>query len=391
MKHLTDGQIRAVVDGEVRPDEALHLKKCAECRQRLEQIQAHTQEIQHALSFLVPQKTTAGPTPRAALNQLRNRLEERKEPNMIQKLFASRILRFGLVGILLVGLLLSFPPSRAWAGQFLGLFRVQQVSVVSIDMTGFEQLNGNSALGKQISQLMSKSMNVTQQPGKPQPAASAAEASQFTGFTVRLPEKAPSAPKITVQGAAAMEFVVDRARAQALLDEAGRKDLVLPESIDGANISMTIPASARAAYGTCPDPAEVDQNDLKTQPGSMGRRYPDCLLMAEIPSPTVNTPPNIDVQQLAEIGLEFTGMSPEQAQAFTKTVDWTSSLVIPIPKNAATYKEVNVDGVTGTLIERPADDAPQFALIWVKDGIIYTIGGLGSKADLALEMANSLK
>ena len=97
-----------------------------------------------------------------------------------------------------------------------------------------------------------------------------------------------------------------------------------------------------------------------------------------------------DIDQLAQIGLEFTGMTPEEAAAFTETVDWTSTLVVPIPKNAAVYEQVQVDGVTGTLIQRPADDAPQFALLWVKDGIIYAISGLGSNSQQALEMANSL-
>jgi hypothetical protein len=42
------------------------------------------------------------------------------------------------------------------------------------------------------------------------------------------------------------------------------------------------------------------------------------------------------------------------------------------------------------LIQRPTDDAPQFALIWVKDGIIYAIGGLGNNAQEALDMAESM-
>ncbi len=124
--------------------------------------------------------------------------------------------------------------------------------------------------------------------------------------------------------------------------------------------------------------------------GSFGRRFADCVIFAQIPSPTVTAPPSVNVPQLAQIGLEFTGMTPEQAKAFTDSVDWTSTLVVPIPKNAATYEQVTVDGVTGTLIQRPADDAPQFALLWVKNGIIYTIGGLGSNSQQAIQMANSL-
>jgi hypothetical protein len=114
-------------------------------------------------------------------------------------------------------------------------------------------------------------------------------------------------------------------------------------------------------------------------------------MLVQIPSPTVTTPPDLDVAQLAQIGLQFTGMSAEEAQTFSQTVDWTSTLIVPIPRNGAVYTQVPVDGVTGYLIQRPADDAPQYAVIWVKDGILYAIGGLGSNSSAALEMADSLK
>ena len=122
----------------------------------------------------------------------------------------------------------------------------------------------------------------------------------------------------------------------------------------------------------------------------MSRQYPDCVILSEIPSPTVKAPANLDVAQLAQIGLEFTGMTSDQAAAFTKSVDWTSTLVVPIPINAATYEQLPVDGVTGTLVQRPADDAPQFVLLWVKNGIVYAIGGLGTNSQQAIDMANSL-
>jgi hypothetical protein len=219
-------------------------------------------------------------------------------------------------------------------------------------------------------------------------AADATQASQLVGFDVRLPQgMTPS--QISVTDSAAFSLTIDRAKAQALLDEAGRSDLVLPESIDGAKVSVNIPASATAAYGTCPD-LRAAESEESGSPIS-GRRYPDCVILAEIPSPTVNAPADLDVAQLAQIGLEFTGMSKEEAAAFTSTVDWASTLIVPIPKNAAVYQQVNVDGVTGTLIQRPADDAPQFALIWVKNGIIYAISGLGTNSPQAIEMANSLQ
>jgi hypothetical protein len=114
------------------------------------------------------------------------------------------------------------------------------------------------------------------------------------------------------------------------------------------------------------------------------------VIFAQIPSPNVNAPADLDIEALARMGLEFTGMSPEEAAQLTSNVNWTSTLLVPIPRNAAVNEQVNVDGVTGTLIQRPSDDAPQYALIWVKDGIIYAISGLGSNSQQAIDMANSL-
>jgi hypothetical protein len=197
--------------------------------------------------------------------------------------------------------------------------------------------------------------------------------------------------RISVEGAGAFTIKVDVAKAQALLNESGRPDLVLPSTINGADVSVTIPTSVSVAFGTCPDPAAQDAANGVNTDGSAGRQYPDCVILAEVPTPTVSAPADLNIAQLAQIGLEFTGMTSEQAAAFTQTVDWTSTLVIPLPKNAATYQQVTVDGVNGTLIQRPADDAPQYALVWVKNGIIYAISSLGTNSQQAVQMANSLK
>jgi hypothetical protein len=268
----------------------------------------------------------------------------------------------------------------------LNLFRVQQVAVVQVDFTGLEQLTGDGALGNQFTELISNSVNISDEPGDPVEAADAAQASELTGFNVRLPQSADPS-QIYVMDGASFSMTLDRAKAQALLDQAGRGDLVLPESVDGADISVTIPASVSAAYGRCPKP-ETDTSEGENE----GRFYPNCVILAQIPSPSVSAPADLDINRLAQIGLEFTGMSAEEAAAFTSTVDWTSTLVVPIPGNAATYEQVSVDGVTGTLIQRPSREGEPttFALLWVRDGIIYAISGRGSNAGQALEMANSM-
>ena len=386
-KHLTDGELRAALDGELDASRLQHLDGCTQCQARQHQLHAESQKIVNRLAFLARTDQQV-PHPQKAWNQFSQRILINKETSMFKKWFAFPVIRFGAAALLILALVLAFPSTRALAGELLKLFRVQQVTVVPVDFTGLEQLTGDGVLGNQFTDLISNSMNITKEPGEPAEAADAAQASQLAGFNVRLPQSVnPS--QIYVTDGAAFSMTVDRAKAQALLDEAGRGDLVLPESVDGAEISVNIPAAVSAAYGTCPKPrADTSEGE---NPGEQ-QRYPDCVILAQIPSPSVNAPADLNINQLAQIGLEFTGMSADEAAAFTSTVDWTSTLVVPIPSNAADYEQVTVDGVTGTLIQRRSREGEPstFALLWVKDGIIYAISGRGANSGQAIEMANSL-
>ena len=390
-KHLTDGELRAALDGELDANGLHHLDICTDCRRRRQEVWDESQETARLLSSLAPTREPM-PDVHRAWNRFSGQIVIKKETSMFKKWFAFPVVRFGTAALLILALVLAIPSTRAFAGELLSLFRVQHVTVVPVDFTGMEQLNG--AVGHNISQLVSDSVTMQKEPGDPVNVANADEASQLAGFNVRAPQgQTPS--RISVMSGASFTFTIDRAKAQSLLDEAGRSDLVLPEEVDGADVSVKIPSSVSIAFGTCPEPSSESEAERERQremetSGSPGRVYKDCIILAQVPSPEVSAPASLDIAKLAQLGLEFTGMTAEEAAQFTSTVDWTSTLIVPIPKNAASYQQVPVDGVTGTLIERPSDDAPQFALLWIKDGIIYTVGGLGSNSQKALEIANSL-
>ena len=173
----------------------------------------------------------------------------------MKKLFASTGVRYAAIAVALLALILTIPATRALADEVLNLFRVQQVTVIPVDFSGLKQLDG--PLGQQVSDLISSSMTMKDEPGDLVPATDAADASQKAGFHVRLPQN-ETFSRLSVQDQAAFDFTIDRTKAQALLDEAGRTDLVLPEDIDGAVVSVTVPASVRVDYGKCPDPKEGD-------------------------------------------------------------------------------------------------------------------------------------
>jgi hypothetical protein len=402
--HLNDGQIRAFVDHEASLLEgqavSAHLDGCPSCRARLAQMQARAERVGEMMAGLAAQVPGPARPPRQVLAQIRARREtaSRKESsNVFQSVFSQRqrSMWIGLGTLAALVLAFSFAPVRTWAGEFLGLFRVQNVAVLPVDITRFSQLNNDSTLADQISQLFSNSVTVTREPGEAQVVASADAASQAAGFHVRLLTGSADTPEIAVQGGAAFDFVVDRAAAQAILNEAGRSDLQLPEALDGATIAVDVPAGVTAAYGSCPDLKSVDGAEQSSGGGAgEGRQFDPtgCIMLAQVPSPTVETPPDVDVTQLAEIGLQFTGMTADEARAFSQTVDWTSTLVIPIPRQGTTYEQVSVDGVNGNLIARQSDSGvwDRYTLVWVKDGIVYALTGYGDK-DEGLRLANSLQ
>ncbi len=401
--HLDDEALRAYLDQQLDDAGPVvdHLNQCAPCRTRRDELQARSVRVRAHVASLDPVSAELPPPASAALAQFnakRQALSRKDKPSMLNTLFGQRLrpLWVGVSVLVLFAAAFSFPPVRAWAGDLLAQFRIQKVAVVPVDNTRLSEVIGRSPLGKQISELLSDSMTVTAKPGNPRAATDGAQASQMAGFPVRLPASRADAPQLTVEGRGAFQFVVNRARAQQLLNEAGYGRFQLPASVDGAIIKVDIPSGVSAGYGDCPRPEDLegilqDPTGAPSSKGSPGRRMSNCVMLVQIASPTVDAPSDLDINALAQMGLEFTGMTPEQARAFSQTVDWTSTLVIPIPRNGSTYKQVPVDGVTGYLIQRPADDVPQYALVWVKNGIVYAIAGYGGNADSALEMGNSLK
>jgi len=277
------------------------------------------------------------------------------------------------------------------------MLRVQKIAVVTIDP---ELLSGRDSgeSGKMIGKLLSDNLVVTLEPGKPQPVSSAEEASQLAGFRVRALSGLSDQPQLSVEGEGAFHMTLNRDRLQAILGEAGRPDIQLPDALDGATIAVHVPKAVFVRYGNCAEP----KSDRPAPGGRGGEAAPDsapkapeaqgCTFLAEVPSPTVSVPPDLNIAQVAEAGLQLAGMSADAAHAFCQTVDWTSTLVIPIPRDATSYQTVEVDGVQGTLINRPqwGRRPAGYNLLWVKNGVIHSLVGRGDAAT-AVALADSLQ
>jgi len=268
---------------------------------------------------------------------------------------------------------------------------MQKVQAVNVDLSSFTDPNANPALHQMVAQMISDKIIVTVN-DQDQPASNVAAATHLAGFPVQLLGNRKDPPKLVVSGEHAISLTVDRTRLQAIFNEAGHADLAVPQSLDGAAVAVQIPRAVQAQYGTCPGPTNATNaiaNNI-TGPPAASTQYSDCLRLRQGPSPTVNVPPGLDVEHLAEIGLEVAGMNPSQAHDFLQTVDWKSTLSMSVPRFLRSYQAVKVNGAQGTLLTLAGRRGPGYTLIWAKNGMVYSLVGFGDSSQ-AVDLANSLK
>jgi hypothetical protein len=167
---------------------------------------------------------------------------------------SSRWLVIGVVVIAIVGVCLTFTTARDLMSRIVGSLRMQKPQTVNLNFSNFVDPDANQGLQQMVSQMISDKVVVTVNEND-QPAADAAAASQSAGFHVPLISQRKDALMLTVDGKHEFNLAVDRARLQAILTQAGHPDVALPQSIDGAQVSVQIARSVREKYGNCPRPA----------------------------------------------------------------------------------------------------------------------------------------
>jgi hypothetical protein len=386
--HLSPGEIQAYHDRQLE-DQALrrveaHLAECPRCQSAAQVAMVLNRQVDAHLASLQPIASKPMSTTAARL-RLENQLQYPKEPITMWSKLTSRISRPAWVALALVAVLaisLAFPPVQAIANSFLKLFRVEQVRVVPVDT---ERLAGEMEQSSRLEGLFSESVQV-EGGGEPQEVASAEEASARLGMPVRLPAAMEGQPKIMLQPSGSVTFTVDLELMRLVLQDMGRSDIQLPASLDGAVVRLEMPAGVAALYGDC----EMQERPVQDPDNPLPAEIPNCTSFFQMPSPSVDAPPDLDVPQIGQIYLQLLGMTPDEAVSFANNVDWTSTFVIPVPRYSSTNEEVQVDGVTGTLIKYRENGQQAYLLLWVKDGIVYALGGPGKGND-ALQIAASLK
>jgi hypothetical protein len=400
--------LRAYRDGEL-PDTELggvtqHLAACADCRARFEKLRAETLRTESWLATLAPAADDFTIDPGEAYAQFSRRFGIAEEPraSWFTRLFAPRWRpAWGFAALALtVAILVSVNPVRSWAQQVLAMLRVQKIQVVTIDpATLMSSSQPDSRPYKLVNQFISDNVLMTMDPGKPDIVSDVTQAAQLTGHPIRTLGSLTAPTTIEVNGEAAFQMTINRERMATLLDEVGRSDIHIPESANGALIAVHIPKTVFSAYGDCPVRQSYGSSNPQSPAEAMAARKMErmasakdtnCTYLIQAPSPTVSVPPDLDMAAIAEAALELVGMSPAEARSFCQTVDWSSTLVVPIPSNSSSYETVAVDGVEGTLITETLASGNRYSLLWIKNGVIYSLAGHGDSSQ-ALSLAASLR
>jgi hypothetical protein len=103
-------------------------------------------------------------------------------------------------------------------------------------------------------------------------------------------------------------------------------------------------------------------------------------------------PAGVDLPKLAYAALRVLGMSRDEAYRMSVTIDWRSTLIVPVPAKAVAYRPINVAGNEGLLIEGLAagETYPGGVLMWSAGDETFAVAGAVSGEEL-LEIAQTLQ
>ncbi len=307
---------------------------------------------------------------------LRERLRATERPRRGWAPGATPALAAAFAVVLAVALF-TLPSVRASATAMLDLFRVRRFAAIGFDESRMEKLKSlESADGLMVFDRHEK----LRDPGPPQYHETIEEAAADLGMRLHRPTFFPNGLKpdsVVVNGAAEARVSVSESKLRALLQQLDLGDVKVPADIDGKWI-------------------QVKTSPLVVQKFK-GGAYHAGLVQAE--SPEVSVPAGMDVERLAEIGLRVLGLDAGEAQRIAKATDWRTTLVVPVPMNASSFRQVTVHGQPGLLITTTSrsgdgkgrdDGKVAKVVMWTENDRVFGLMSNLPKAE-AMQMAESVR
>ena len=86
--------------------------------------------------------------------------------------------------------------------------------------------------------------------------------------------------------------------------------------------------------------------------------------------------------------LQMLGMSAGEAQRLASSIDWSSTLLLPVPQDVATFREVRVAGASALALS--SVESARNLLVWQQEGVMFMLTGAES-VEALVELAESVK
>lgn len=261
--------------------------------------------------------------------------------------------------VLVIGGAFAIPSVRAAASEFLGLFRVQKFAPISVSPRQLRMLESLADQG-----LTPGELEIVSGPAADKAVSNVAEAAAVAGAPVLAPQVLSEPDRLYVSAQAQGRLTVNLAQSRAILAAAGVDAALLPDSLDGAVVDVTI------------------------YPAVSMNWQASGISLVQTDSPLVDYPDDVDPAVLGEALLQLLGMSDAEAARLAASIDWTNTLLFPVPENLATFSEVTVQGGSGMALT--SLDGQDNALMWQKDGRVFILEGPETVRNL-VRIANSLR
>jgi len=297
----------------------------------------------------------------------------------------------GALAVAALAFAFTLDPVRAAAREFLDLFRVKRFAAVPVDPQRLARLAQG---GLDLKSLVGEQVQVVVPPQPPEAVASPEAAAAEAGITVRLPAVLPPRTELVetkLSRAAAFRVQIDTGKLEALAEAAGADEISIPAFWNGATIDVDVPPVVAVRYARPIDAAE-------------GRPpHDDGYLLLQSAVPQVELPQGFDLATLGRLGLRLAGMSAEEALSFSRAIDWRTTLLVPVPIQGGTFREVEVAGHRGLLVivALPRDASADASgprprsramLLWSTDDGVFALQGPATNGGAGLlEMAESVR
>ena len=268
----------------------------------------------------------------------------------------------------------TVPAVRASAQSFLALFRVVNFVAIRVDESRLETLKARQL---DPPHLIAERIQVLREPGAPTGVASPEQAASLAGMAVQLPRYLPAGmamKEIAVKGESVAQITAATRPLQDVMDTLGITDLSIPDGLDGQIVTVRVPPSVIVKY----------------------EQGPRVTRFYQARTPAVSMPASVDLASVGEIGLRIIGLSARDASQFARTIDWQTTLLVPVPPMVSSFKQVDVNGHNGIALERfvpnptAANRTAVHVVLWAADGRVFGIESTQRAEDVLL-MANSVR